>query len=355
MKWESVILIGSLVCGIVSTQEKPATAQASAGGGENKSNQASQEKKSAKPLTLYDVPTPPTSSIDSQDEAVDFFKITQTKDPAERIKLIEDFLGSYPKSSRTTQVHLWATFQYQDLNQPDKMIQHGESLLPQAGSNPGFLAALAMAYNATGVPEKAIALAEQALNSLDKAVMPEQAKPDLWNAEKKRLEALNRAAAGSGYLSRYEISRKKSAEKANIAGSASQPPDSKSPAAGNSTNSGKTISPEEAELLSKSREYLQKSIDLLPNYDFAYFQLGILFVYQNNAAQAMDAFAHAVSLGGGFSASSQKNLEYLYKLTHKNSTAGMEQIVEKARLDLKSRLPQPVPAETESAAPANQN
>jgi hypothetical protein len=357
MKWELAILISGLCGGMAFAQEKPAADPTTASGG-NKPSQSSQDKKSTKTLTLYDVPTPQASSIDSPDEAADYFRITQTKDAAERTKLLEDFLVMYPKSSRIVQVQLWAVYQYQELNQPDKMIQHGEAILPQSGANPGFLATMAMAYNSTNQPEKGILLAEQALATLEKAVKPAQAKPDLWNAEKKRLEALNHAAAGSGFLSRYELSRKKLPGKTvngNPATAASPPAASQSaPDAGQKVLVNK-MTPEEAELLTKGREHLQKSLELLPNYDFAYFQLGILCAYQNDGPAAVDAFAHAVATGGGFSNSAQKNLEYLYKLTHKNSTSGMDLLVEQAKEDIKARLAPPAPAEPENAVPAEKN
>ncbi len=354
MKWESIVLISGLWSGMALAQEKPAS-QPSAGGGENKSSQSSQDKKSTKTLNLVDVPTPQASTIDSAEEAADYFRITQIKDAAEKTQLLEDFLVMYPKSSRATQVQLLAVYHYQELNQPDKMIQHGEAILPQSEANPGFLATMSMAYNATSQPEKAISLAEQALSSLEKAIMPAQAKPDVWNAEKKRLEALNHAAAGSGYLSRYELSQKKSAGKPDNASpaantAASQPNPDTSP-----ITPVKKITAEEAEFLSKAREHLQKSVELLPNYDFAYFQLGILNAHQNNGSAALEAFAHSVATGGGFSNSAQKNLEYLYKLTHKNSTTGMDLLVEQAKEDIKARLAPPVPAEPENAVPAEKN
>ncbi len=357
MKWKLVILIGGLWGGMAFAQEKPPS-QLSAGGGDKKTSPSGQDKKSTKTLNLYDVPTPQASSIDSPEEATDYFRITQTKDPAERTKLLEEFLVVYPQSSRAVQVQLWAVYHYQELNQPDKMIQHGEAILPQSGGNPGFLATMALAYNTANQPEKAIPLAEQALSTLEKAIMPAEAKPDLWNAEKTRLEALNHAAAGSGFLSLYELSRKKLPERTDNASPAAA---AYAPAVVQSTpDTGqkapvKKITPEEAEFLTKGREHLQKAVELLPNYDFAYFQLGILQAYQNDGPAALEAFAHAVAMGGGFSSTAQKNLEYLYKLIHKNSTKGMDLLVEQAKEDIKARLAPPVSAEPGNAVPAEKN
>jgi hypothetical protein len=39
---------------------------------------------------------------------------------------------------------------------------------------------------------------------------------------------------------------------------------------------------------------------LNPDYDFARFQLGIVYAYQNKADQALESFARTVALNGGF-------------------------------------------------------
>jgi tetratricopeptide (TPR) repeat protein len=107
---------------------------------------------------------------------------------------------------------------------------------------------------------------------------------------------------------------------------------------------------------SKAQEYLSKAVTMAPRYDYGYFQLGVLYSYLNQAGKALDAFVKAVATEGGFAAPARQNLEYLYKLTHKNSLDGLEPLIAKARAELPPK-PEPAPqsAETQPAAPEPPN
>jgi tetratricopeptide (TPR) repeat protein len=360
MKWMATIILGGLFTGLVLAQEKDPAKTATPPSG----NQPAVEKKATKTLKLVDVPSPQQPVADSSEEGLDYFAITQSRDPEERIKLIEEFLSAYPKSQRATQLHQMAAYHYQETNNLDKMIQHGDAVLAVSQNDPTFLCTMALAYQAKDDYDKTISLAEGALKILGNTTMPAQAKPDAWNAEKKRYESMAHTAAGSGYLGQYQVAvsrakEKKSGSPAPVAGStgtANATPGESAKASPDKTNQPATpgADPVLKESLDKAQDHLQKAVALLPTYDLPNFQLGLLFSYRNNAAQAMDAFARTVLLGSSFAQAARQNLEYLYKFTHKNSLEGLDQYIAKVKEDLKAQMPQPKPEEKESESSASQ-
>ena len=48
----------------------------------------------------------------------------------------------------------------------------------------------------------------------------------------------------------------------------------------------------------------------------------------------MEAFAKQVALQGGFKNTARQNLQSIYKVTHKNSLEGLDQMIAKAKEDL---------------------
>jgi tetratricopeptide (TPR) repeat protein len=90
--------------------------------------------------------------------------------------------------------------------------------------------------------------------------------------------------------------------------------------------------------IAKAQGYFTKSLELNPDYDFARFQLGIVYAYQNKAEQALECFARTVALNGAFAEMARQNLEAIYKVTHKDSVEGLEEFIAKFK-------PQPAPAQ----------
>jgi tetratricopeptide (TPR) repeat protein len=297
-------------------------------------------------LRLYDVTAPPENRVESPEEAEGYLRITQAKDPKQRVEAMEGFLQKYPQSIHFNRVHQWAVYQYQEMNEIDKMISHGEIALAAYGEDPTFLSTMAMAYNAKGIPQRAIELGEKAIALLEKAVMPPQSPPEQWNAERNQLLSVSRAAVGSAWMAKFEQARSAAqspaaSQEGNPAGAAASVA---APApAGKANPQASPALP--VEFLEKGERFLLESLQLTAQYDYALFQLGILYVYQNQANKAIDAFAKAVATGGGFAKPSRQNLEYVYKLTHNNSLEGLEQVIARAKAALSSE-PATVPVET---------
>ncbi len=294
-------------------------------------------------MKIYDVPSAPTSSDQSPEEATDYLKLRQIQDPRQGVVLIEDFLKKYPNSKYTTVVRIGAVSLYQQLNNYEKIVEHGEQVLTNAPSNFRVLTSLALAYMTHGETNKAVERASKSISALDNLPKPANS-ADLpnWNAERDLYLAMDYATLGSVFLSEYEQNRKREKEaKATVGGASPSipvPPVEPQQEGGPSMKSGPptsaSASTPTAISSAKAYGYLTKAVELMPRYDFAQFQLGVLFAYRNEADKAINSFAKAVAIGGGFAPSARKNLEAVYKVTHKNSLDGLENLVSKAKEEL---------------------
>ena len=90
-------------------------------------------------MKLYEVPPAREASSQPPEEVADYFKITQTQEPKERVELIEAFLKQYPESRHASTLHQMATASYQQLNNYEKMVEYGEKTLQSLPANPATL------------------------------------------------------------------------------------------------------------------------------------------------------------------------------------------------------------------------
>lgn len=80
---------------------------------------------------------------------------------------------------------------------------------------------------------------------------------------------------------------------------------------------------------------LTNAVRYYKNMDMAYYYLGMSYWQQNKLDPAMLNFAKAYLLRGATSANAKKYLDQLWSSSHRNSLAGVEKVVERARQDLK--------------------
>lgn len=329
-----LLLVLSLIGPNLSSQTKQTPTSPSPKNVEDGQNKSEQPV-----MRLYDVPAAREAETQPKEETIDYVKISQTKDPGEQVKLIEEFLKKYPKSKYAPVLNQAATSLYQQLNNREKMIEHGEKTLLSYPSNPVILSLLALAYTSGGEPDKAIDRASKAIDVIEKLTLPANSDATRWKTERDQYLAMNYASMGSSYLAKYELERKAQKESKAASQAQSEPPTP----ADDSTKKETEPKPKEAPgqasnsaatQLSKAQEYLTKAVDLNPQYDYAQFQLGVVFAYQNQSAKALDVFAKTVVLGGSFKDMAQRNLEAIYKVTHKNSLDGVDQLLSKAKEDL---------------------
>ena len=347
--WGLILFV--LLCGESFSQNNPPPP--TTGGNAQKEGQKKGEPST---LKLYDVPaaqevvTPPT------DDAMDYAKITQTQDAAKRAAMIEDFLQRYPKSKYVPVMHQIATSTYQQLNNYDKLVEHAEKNVAAFPANPSMLSLLALAYTSHGDSDKAIDRASKSIDLLEKLTPPANADPVRWNTERNQYLATNYASMGGSFVIKYEA--EKATQKKNQAASAAtsvpaaagQTPDAPpKPSATPKTTSEAATKPAQPEAapekqpdvaalhLAKAQGYLTKALELAPNYDFAQFQLAVTYAYQGQTTRAIEAFARSIALNGNFASPARQNLEAIYKITHKNSLDGLEDLVNKAKADLEKK------------------
>ena len=308
-----------------------------------------EEKTNPEPpaMRLYDVPPAREPQAQAPEEVADYLKITQTRDPGQRVQLMEDFLKKYPESKYAPALHQAATALYQQLNNYEKMIAHGEQTLLSFPSNPAILSLLALAYTTGGEWDKAIDRASKAIALIEKLTVPANADEARWKNERDQYLAMNYASLGSSFVAKFKEQRKiqKEAKAASQSqGGAAVEADKVSVSKKEGEIPSKEQQPAEAQngaaiQLARALAYLSKAVDLNPQYEYAQFQLGVVFAYQDQAGKAMEAFAKTVALEGGFKSMARKNLESIYKVTHKNNLDGLDQMIAKAKEDLTQKKP----------------
>jgi hypothetical protein len=301
-------------------------------------------------MQLYDVPAAREASDESAEETADYLKITQIREPASGAQLIEEFLKKYPSSKRTPVLHYGAFTLYQQLNNYDKLVEHGEKYLQTSPSNVIVISTLALIYASHGDSDKAAERATKAITLLDNLSKPASGTDEAqWNAQRNKLLAMSYASLGLASYSKYEQERKKgketgasdamktpSAASAGTAAAKAGEGASANPPTGQATQ----VSPAAIDL-AKSLGYLTKAVEYEPRYDYAQFQLGVVYVHRNQAEQAIASFAKAVAIGGNFAPMAKQNLEAVYKLKNKNSLDGIDQVLAKAKAELEVN---PVPS-----------
>ena len=316
------------------------------------SAQAPQSSGSGK-LRIYDVPEPVEDLAQDPAEREEFLRLQQIDEPAQRTPLIETFVQKYPESKYLGRVHHMATMDYRSLNQPEKMFGHGQKTLRHSPDNIPMLALMALAHSDRGDPDRSVQLATRALGLLQKIVRPANTDQQQWEAEFRQYMAQSLAGLGHAYLVKYELEREASKKvsapekgSSNPTGPEADPARSKSPSAANTGSSRlATLN------LARAYGYLTKSLNEEPRSQFVQFQLGVVSTRLRRFPQAMNAFARASLLEGGYREISRRNLESLYRTTHQNSLDGLQDLLAQARADLAGGNGKPAPATEGSAEP----
>ena len=307
-------------------------------------------------LRIYDVPEPVEELAQDPAEQEEYLQLQRITDPAQRTPLIETFVQKYPESKYLGQVHHMATMDYRSLNQPEKMFEHGQKTLRHSPDNIPILALMALAHSDKGDPDRSIQLASRALGRLQKIVRPANTDPQQWEAEYRQFMAQSLAGLGHAYLVKYEMERQtpgeasppaeSSADPAGAKTDPDQPKGQKSPSAGSSRLA--TLH------LARAFGYLTKSLNEEPRSQFVHFQLGVVSTRLKRFPQAMNAFARASLLEGGYQEISRRNLESLYRTTHQNSLEGLQDLLAQARQDLTGGNGKPAPVTEDSAQPGSE-
>lgn len=237
----------------------------------------------------------------SQQEFDDYTRMHNEADPDLRRELIERFVGTYPESGLLAYVYQDGFYLGRRANDLKIMTLYGEKSLQLWPGNYTLLTELAGAYVQRNLLEEAEAKAAAALKLLDRAARPSHIPEQQWTADKKVLLSRNHVTLGFAHVRRAHLIQ--DAEMRRI---------------------------EAEDAIAKFRRALEQR----PVDDFAFYGLGFAGMLLNDYATAESNLARAVAVDGILMPNARLLLEDLYKSQHKQSLAGLEEVIAKARKEI---------------------
>jgi len=228
--------------------------------------------------------------------------VIQSTQPEEVIQLGKKFLDLFPENDLASSIHKRLAISYQQLNDYDNLVLHGEKTIELNPEDPDIRPTLAMAFAEQGENNKAIDYAVEALRILETIEKPADVPIRRWIVLRDRGVADAYYAQGLAYL-------KKSL----------------------GTMGDSTV------ILNRSVGYLEKAIEADPRFDAAYFRLGYTHTRLNDADKAIESYAQAAALDGIAAQLAIEQLETLYSFLKKDP-AGIPQYTQEqlAYIDGKS-------------------
>lgn len=218
--------------------------------------------------------------------------VVQATEPEEVIQLGKKFLDLFPDSDLATFVHKRLAISYQQLNDYENLVFHGEKTIELRPDDPDIRPTLAMAFAEHGENNKAIDYAVEGLRLLEMIEKPTDTPIRRWVVLRNRGVADANYAQGLAYL-------KKSLGMV-----------------GDSTV-----------ILNRSIEYLEKAIEADPRFDAAYFRLGYTYTRLDDADKAIENYARTAALNGIAAQLALEQLQTLYEFLKKDP-AGIPQFTQ---------------------------
>ncbi|MBI4454749.1 MAG: hypothetical protein HY644_02500 [Acidobacteria bacterium] len=227
-----------------------------------------------------------------------YVAITQTTDAGQRAELSEKFISYFPDSGLAPYVHQIAATTYQQLNNFDKLAEHGEAALKDLPDSPVILTILANGYAERGQPDLALERSQRALASLNALQPPAQMDSAQFTKEKNNLVATVYSSMGVAYLAKATDAREKSPSDSN-------------------------------QFLAAVVDNFKKATELNPLDDYSYFRLGIAYTLQTNPEKAIEAYVTAVAIGGAATQMAADNALNIIELTGvSNSEDRLQELAE---------------------------
>jgi len=218
--------------------------------------------------------------------------VVQSTQPEEIIRLGKKFLDLFPESDLAIFIHKRLAISYQQLNDYDNLVLHGEKTIELRPDDPDIRPALAMAFAERGENNRAIDYAVEGLRILETIDKPADTPIRRWVMVRDRAVADANYAQGLAYL-------KKSI---GMVG-------------------------DNTVILNRSIEHLEKAVEADPRFDAAYFRLGYTHTRLNNANKAIESYAQAVALDGIAAQLALQQLQTLYDFLKKDP-AGIPQFTQ---------------------------
>ena len=208
------------------------------------------------PLVAPPEPTRVVGQAQTKEEFDAWTAIDQTEDLQQKAELAMDFLEFHPKSGLTPLAHQLLALYFQQQNEYERFVDHGEKAIAELPSSYVLLIELAVGYAERGEVQKALTRGQQGLDGAAAAAQPGQMSLVEWTRQKERLEADGHYALG---LANLHQSMKSSSTK--------------------------------AQHLNNCVERFSKVVELEPDHDRAYLRMGRAYLGLRNAEKALEAYA----------------------------------------------------------------
>jgi tetratricopeptide (TPR) repeat protein len=250
--------------------------------------------------------------IENPAEKQAFRALTKTVDPAERLKLAEDFLSAYPQSWVLSQVYALAANGAIESGLYDRALTYASASLKILPEDPLLLASVAGLQAQRGLFDQSKQSAHQALDELDRFLPPASIPEQEWPERKVQLRASCYFALG-----RAEVSQALTAS---------------TPAAHDE------LLREALDDLTRARECNARDAEIP-------YLAGLAELSLNDTDSAARQFAAAYRLGGPLESKSLQQLKKLYDSSATQGTISLERFI--------NALPDPRPvASLPKAIPA---
>lgn len=221
--------------------------------------------------------------------------IAGTNQPEKVIELGTTFMDRFPASEIAPYVHKRMAFSYQQLNDYDNLVFHGEKTIELLSGDPDIRPMLALAFAERGENNRAIDLAQQGLEVLEAMEKPTDVSVSQWFLRKDRARADSNYAQGLAYLKK----------------------------------SSGMVGGGEA-MMKRAVGYLGEATESDPEFDAAYFRLGFAYTRLNEAELAIESYARAVAADGIASDLAREQLVNILGFLKRDASTA-DQIVQEQR------------------------
>jgi len=239
--------------------------------------------------------------VGSQQELDDYRRMHGEADPDLKRELVERFAKTYPESGLLAYVYQDGFYIGRRANDLKLMTLYGEKSLQLWPGNYTLLTELAGVYVQRNLLDEAESKAAAAIGLIERASKPADIPEQQWEADKRVLLSRNHVTQGFAHLRRAHLIQ--DAEVRRI---------------------------EADDAIARFRQ----ALELRPVDDFALYGLGFAGMLLNDYTMAESNLAKAVAVDGILMPNARHLLEELYKSQHRQSLAGLEEVIAKARKEI---------------------
>lgn len=252
-------------------------------------------------------PAPPVKSpeqIAAEAEEAIVQQIQAMTDPAEQVKLLEDYCQKYAASPNYPWARFTATMAYQRLNNFEKMEEHGKVAMQVIPNNPVLLAVMADGYAENHRLAEAEACATKAMEAVGSITKPPDAGAD-FDQQITMLKGTIQSTFGNIFLQQGTKLDKKD--------------------------------PKREELLNKALENFKLAVAASKTDDISYYRMGVTYAMMAKWDDSLSNYAKAVAVNRSVAAQSKADIEKIIDALTKANQIGdrtYDQLIAQAKKDL---------------------